>query len=347
MWFGCLSGGAERFLRAELLREARGIDEANIVPSSLLKRGWELGLFDIESVECLLEAVRAASYSSRGYAHVILVHGSSRLGVGGGRGLYALSITEPRGGTDVRGNLETRAREEGGYYVVEGSKMFTSNALYADTFIVLADASGEPAIMACPRSREIVVEPLNLSGFRGSGVGAVKYLGAKCERVTPPGVDGVRAALEYINVGRLGYAAIALGIADRALDLVVEAASGKTIFGKRLIDYQGLRWMIAWLEARSSALEALVERAAKGGKVDPERAAAAKVLAGELAREAAWLAVQVLGGRGLEMWGEAERMQRDARVIDIGEGAREVLLDFIASRSVKKRARAGGGGREA
>ena len=337
MGFECLGSGALEFLRGELLGRAREIDEANLVPSGLLKRGWELGVFEPGSVRCLMEYVRAAAYSSRGYAHVILVHGSSYLALGGGRGLYALSITEPGGGTDVRGNLATTAVRVGDVYVVEGSKLFTSNALYADTFVVLARADDGAALFLCPRSGEIMVDPLNLSGFRGSGVGAVRYLGARCERVTPPGVDGVREVLRYINVGRLGYASIALGIVDRALDLAVQVASGKTIFGRKLIDYQGLRWMIAGLEARARALEALVYKASSGEKVDPEEAAAAKVLAGELARDAAWLAIQVMGGRGLEMWGEAERMQRDARVVDIGEGAREVLLDFLASRAVKKR----------
>jgi alkylation response protein AidB-like acyl-CoA dehydrogenase len=339
----CLDGGALEFLKSELLEEARGIDESNIVPKRLLEKGWELGLFEPPSVACLLDYVRAASYSSRGYAHVILVHGSSYLALGAGRGLYALSVTEPGGGSDVRGNLATKAVSEGGAYIVEGSKMFTSNALYADTFVVLADAGGEAALFLCPRSPAIKVDPLDLSGFRGSGVASVRYMGARCERVTPPGVDGLKEVLGYINVGRLGYAAIALGMADRALDLAVEAASRKTVFGRKLIDYQGLRWMIAMLDAKARALEALVARASSQGKVPPEDAAAAKVLAGELAREAAWLAVQVLGGRGLEMWGEAERMHRDSRVLDIGEGAREVLLDFIASRAIKKRATEAGG----
>ncbi|GBF09501.1 acyl-CoA dehydrogenase, partial [Aeropyrum pernix] len=252
--------------------------------------------------------------------------------------VYALGITEAGGGTDVRANIATRAEElGGGSYRLEGMKYFTSNALYASHFVVLALAGEEPALFLCEKQPRIRVEPLDLSGFRGSGVGKVVFDGAVCERLTEPGVDGVRAALGYINVGRLGYASLALGIADRAIEVIVEAASSKRVFGKRLLDYQGVQWRIASIAARRAALESLVVSAlAGGGRVDPEKAAMAKVLGGELALEAAWSAVQILGGRGLAMWGEAERMYRDAKVIDIGEGAKEVLMDYIAGRTVKK-----------
>ena len=332
-----MSGEARGFFGGVLRGEAASIDRGNVVPAGVFEAARRAGLFEVGSVECLLEAVRGAARYSRGFAHVLLVHGSTRLAVGGSGRVYALSVTEPGGGTDVRGNLRTVAEPAGGgVYRVSGVKTFTSNALYATHFAVLASHGGGAAVFLCERQPEIVVEPLELSGFRGSGVARVEYRGAECERITPPGVDGVREALRYINVGRLGYAALALGMADRAVEMIVEAASSKEIFGRRLIDYQGVRWAVAEIAVKRAALESLVARALSGGSIDPELAAAAKILAGELGVEAAWRAVQILGGRGLEMWGEAERMYRDAKVLDIGEGAREVLLDYIAARTVKK-----------
>lgn len=149
----------------------------------------------------------------------------------------------------------------------------------------------------------------------------------------------MREALEAINIGRAGYAAIGLGIVEGALEAAVSHAARHSVFGRRLIEYQGVRWMLAEIRAEALALEALVDRLAAqadaSGAVDPEGAAVAKVLAARLAGRAAWTAVQLMGGRGLQRWSRTERLQRDARVLDIGEGAREVLLDFIASRLEK------------
>jgi len=337
---GCLSGELASFIEAEVGGAAREIDRSNMIPDSIIEGLRGLGAFSVGRLDCLLALVRSTSMYSRGVAHVLLVHGSAYLLIGG-EGVIAVSFTEPGGGTDMRGNLRTRARPSGGVYRVYGEKVFTSNALYADRFLVLAvDEAGVPALFECPSGEGVRVEPLELSGFRGSGVGRVFYEGAACRRITEPGVDGVKVALRSINVGRLGYAVIALGMTDRALELVVDVASRKTVFGRRLIDYQGLRWALAEVKTLSDALEALVDNAVAAASGDPQAldplaAAEAKVLAAVLAQRAAWLAVQVMGGRGLEMWGEAERMHRDARVLDIGEGAREVLLDFIAGRTVK------------
>lgn len=343
----CGLGLLEQFVEGELSGAAREIDSSNMVPEQLLRRLGSLGVFKPRSLECLMAYVRLLARRSRGVAHIALVHGSAYFMLGGD-GLIAVSITEPGGGTDIRGNLRTRAEPLGnGRYKVDGVKVFTSNAIYADRFLVLAMAGdGEAAVFECPRGPGVRVEPLDLSGFRGGGVGRVFYEGVECRRVTPPGVDGVRAVLRSINVGRLGYAAIALGMADRALELLVETASARSVFGRRLLEYQGLRWEIAWIYSELKSLEALLERAVAeaGGDpyaVDPLSAAVAKVLAGRLASRSSWIAVQFMGGRGLEMWSEAERLYRDAKVIDVGEGAREVLLDFIAGRAVREYSPAG------
>ena len=341
---GCPGDELASFISAEVGGAAREIDRVNLAPDSVIEGLRKLGAFSIGRLDCLMSTVRFTARYSRGVAHVILVHGSAYLMLGG-EGVIAVSFTEPGGGTDMRRNLKTRAEPSGGSYRVYGEKVFTSNALYADRFLVLAlDEEGAPALFECPRSGAVRVEPLDLGGFRGSGVARVFYEGDECRRVTERGVDGVRVALRSINVGRLGYAAIALGMADRALEIAVDVASRKVVLGRPLIEYQGLRWMLAEVKMLADAVESLVAEAVREAgddplSVDPLRAAEAKVLGAELARRASWLAVQVMGGRGLEMWGEAERMHRDARVLDIGEGAREVLLDFIASRVVKSLAK--------
>ncbi len=336
---GTVPEGLRQLLLEEVPGRAGEVDRLNRVPDDLLERLASEGAFDPVSLGLggMLEAVRLAARSSPGLAHVILVHGTSVLasgGVAGSRGIVAFSITEPGGGSDVIANLKTTAREDEGLAMVDGVKVFTSNALYAGEFLVLAQGPAGPTMYLVPRGSGVEVQPLELSGFRGSGVGRVVYSGARGERVGEPG-RGLKEALQGINVGRLGYAAIALGIAESMVEEAYRAASGKRVFGRGLLELQGPRWMLAEVYRRSLFLRSLVASAidgARGWIVDPVLAAAAKVEAGSLAREAVWIGVQLQGGRGLALGGLGERLWRDSRVLDIGEGSREVLLDFLWSR---------------
>ncbi len=336
-------------LASRLLSLAEVIDRDNRVPGDFLGELVRAGAFEAGSVSELYRLVRLASKWSPAVGHVILIDGMAKLVLGGrlaGReAIVAVSITEPGGGTDVLGNLKTRAEEEGGEARIYGRKIFTSNALYATHFLVLARGPEGPTLYLAEAGEGVRVEAMDLTALRGAGVGSVVYEGARAVRVGTPG-KGLREALESINFGRAGYAAIGLGIVDRALEAAVSHASHHTIFGKRLLDYQGVRWMLAEIRSEALAVEALLERLAAGaeasGRMDPEGAAAAKLLAARLAQRAAWTAVQLMGGRGLQRWSWTERLQRDARVLDIGEGAREVLLDFIASRLEKALARGTG-----
>ena len=332
--------GLREVLLEVLPGAAREIDERNVVPRWLIERLWDEGAFDFKrlGLRGVIEAVRLAARHSRGVAHVILVHNSGEMLLGGSTGIVALSITEPGGGSDLRANLKTVAR--GGEEArLSGVKVFTSNAAYAEEFLVLAVGEKGPTLYAARRHESMRIEPLDLAGFRGSGVARVEYRDTPARLAGEPG-NGIREALRAINFGRLGYAAIALGMADRALGLIVEASKDKVVFGAKLLDLQGPRWMISSIYYKARVLEAAVEKALEAaeatGDVDPEMAAAAKLMAGELAREAAWAASQLSGGRGLVRWVEAESLYRDAKVIDVGEGAREVIMDFMASRALKR-----------
>jgi len=323
-------------LEETVSKYAESVDRENLAPKDLIDGLAQLGVFRAadEGIDRVLAAVRALSRWSPGVAHIVLVHSSSVLAMGENPGgIVAFSMTEPGGGTDIVSNLRTVAEEAGDAHIIRGEKIFTSNAPYADYFLVLAMASDGPTLFLARRSENIQIEVLDLLGLRGSGASRVVYNGVPAVRIGSPG-KGVREALRGINLGRLGYAAIALGIVDAALEIMVAAGQQKEIFGRKLIDYQGVRWRIAELYMESAALEALVEKTS--ANLDPVNAAAAKNLGAALAQKAAWAASQILGGRGLARWSRTERMMRDARTLDIGEGAREVLLDFIGSRTIKK-----------
>jgi len=338
---GSVPAGLRGLLLGELPGIAGSIDRENRVPDGFLERLREEGAFDLGSPASLLEAVRLASRSSPAVGHLILIHGTAWCrvrGLVGEPGIVAVSITEPGGGTDVLGNLETRAEPGGGgRYLVSGVKVFTSNALYARYFLVLARGPGGPTLYLAERSDSIMVEPLDLTTLRGAGVARVEYRAAEAVEAGTPG-KGLREALEAINLGRLGYAAIGLGIAEGALEAAVRWSLEHKVFGKPLADYQGPRWMLAEVALEARALEALIREAASEAsdcRVDPLKAAMAKVLGARLAQRASWIATQLMGGRGLSRWSLTERLSRDSRALDIGEGAREVLLDFIASRVLK------------
>ncbi len=336
-------GGIIEEAEAIASKYAEETDKNNIIPDEALRALSRIGVFDAKSLgpTGVVEVVRGISRYSPGMAHVVLVHSTSiytgKLDIADG--IVAFSMTEPGGGSDVLANLKTVAEERGDRRVViSGVKMFTSNAPYAKYFLVLARGREGPSLYLAEKDETIEIEVLDLLGLRGTGSSKVTYNNTLGELVGTPG-KGLREALTGINMGRLGYAAIALGIADASLEMTVSSASKKTVFGRRLIEYQGLRWRIAEIAMEREALEALVHSAAKlaeeTGSVDPYRAAVAKNLGASLAQKATWMATQTLGGRGLARWSRPERLMRDARVLDIGEGSREVLLDFIASRIVK------------
>ena len=330
-----------RLLDEVLPREADAIDKNNQVSPELLQSLKSAGAFNSLSMRLgdLLKAVRFASKWSPAVAHIITTSAVVARRVREDGRVYSLCITEPGGGTDIKANLKTTADERpGGEAYITGEKVFASNAIYATHFLVLAQGPSGPTLYLAEAGRGVKVERQELFTFRGAGVSRVVFEGAPAVRVGTPG-KGIREALEAVNYERLSYGAIGLGIKDGSFEEVGPRALSKKIFGVELGDYQGIRWSIADIEARARALEALLDSAAARadaqGYVDPYDAAVAKVLGAELSQRATWLAMQVMGGAGFSN-PRLERLARDARMLDIGAGAREVILDFIGEQAVKR-----------
>ncbi len=333
----------DSLVRNILSGAADDIDRGNQIPDEILAQLIDAGLFTLEGgIRDLLCRVRVLSRYSPAVAHSLLVHASAWLAAGKpnvGRGeILALSVTEPKGGTDIKASLSTSADRTESGIVITGEKIFTSNAPYAKAFVVLAMGVSGPTLYWVEKSENVEYELLDLTGLRGTGASIVRYHEAPATRLGTPG-KGLKEALRGINLGRLGYGAIALGILDRSLQILVEVGRSKIIFGRELLSYQGIKWRIADIYSDLTLLESLINQVASAAAgtwtVDPEKAAIVKVRAAEAAQKAAWSAAQIMGGRGLRAWSIVDRMQRDARALDIGEGAREVLLDYIAGQAVK------------
>ncbi len=323
-------------LEKELPKAAASIDNKNMVSKDLLLSLRKSGVFDVRDVKMLMEAVRIAARSSPAVAHIILINGTAKLLLEEDykEKIMAVSITEPGGGSDIKANLKTVAEVENGKVYISGVKIFTSNAIYADYFLVLALSNRGPTLYLLKRDEnKMKIEPMDLTTMRGAGISKVHYNKVEAEKVVGKEGKGIKEALKAINVGRLGYAVIGLGIAEGLLRETLDYARNRIVFGRSIIEHQGPRWMLAEIYAEMETLRSYVEKIlAKGVDIDPIEASIAKIMGARVAQRAAWISIQLQGGRGLAKGALGERLARDARALDIGEGAREVLLDFIGSR---------------
>ncbi|MGC9210341.1 MAG: acyl-CoA dehydrogenase family protein [Acidilobus sp.] len=336
-----LADSVMKFLESALPQRAHIVDESNEVDAEFLEGLRQAGGFSSLSMSLqeLMSVVRFASKWSPAIAHVIMTSATVARRVKRDGVIYSLCVTEPGGGTDIKANLKTVADEKGDEAYITGEKVYASNALYASHFLVLANGPAGPTLYLVEKGSGVKVEKQDLFTFRGAGVSRVVFEGARGVRVGTPG-KGIREALETINYERLSYGAIGLGIKDGAFEEVGPRALTKRIFGVELGDYQGIRWSFADVEARARALESLIElasaKAESKGSVDPYDAAVAKLLGAEIAQRSTWLAIQVMGGAGFSRGSRLERLARDARMLDIGAGAREVILDFVGEQVIKR-----------
>ncbi|MGC9117181.1 MAG: acyl-CoA dehydrogenase family protein [Conexivisphaera sp.] len=320
---------------------AGDIDSRNRVGDDLLEGLSDAGAFRALTlgIRNIYGLIRLTSRWSPAVAHVIATSATVAFRIGRDDGIYSLCVTEPRGGSDVKGNLLTSAEDAGDEAIIRGEKAFASNGIYATHYLVLANGSQGPTLYLVERGSGVSVEVLDLFTFRGSGVSMVRFEGARGRRVGTPG-RGIREALEAINYERLSYGSIGLGIMEGALEDAGPRALSKRIFGRELGEYQGVRWMLAELEVRARLLESLMDaalsRAEVAGRVDPLDAVVAKVAGAELAQRSTWVAVQVMGGSGFTRRTRLERLARDARMLDIGAGAREVLYDYLGDHAARR-----------
>ena len=259
-----------------------------------------------------------------------------------GEWLGAFGLTEPGAGTDAAGQ-QTTAVKDGDHYILNGSKIFITNAGYADTFVVFTmtdRTKGNHGITA------FIVE----KGYEGFSVGKhEKKMGIRgsstCELVFEDCIvpaenmlgkegKGFKVAMGTLDGGRVGIAAQALGIAEGAIDEAVKYSKERMQFGKRLSQFQNTQFELADMKARTDAAKMLVYRAAWAkDQNDPHvgmYSAMAKLTAAQTASDVTRRAVQIFGGYGFTRDYPVERMMRDAKITEIYEGTNEVQKMVIA-----------------
>ena len=258
---------------------------------------------------------------------------------GGKTGCFGL--TEPNAGSDAAGQ-QTEAIPDGDNYVINGSKIYTTNAEFADTIILFAMTNkelGTKGISAFVVDAKTPGVEIGLDiprmGIKGASNCEVFYKDVVIPKENRLGEEGkgFKCAMMALDAGRIGVAAQALGIAQGALDLAIAYVKERQQFGKPIAAFQNTQFKIADLQTQIDAARLLVYRAA-AAKSNHEPygtyAAMAKLFASRTANDVAREAVQMHGGYGYAKKYLVERFMRDAKITEIYEGTSEIMKMVIS-----------------
>lgn len=358
-----------RFVAREVEPHAAAWEEQGCVPREVLRRMGQAGLFGLmyeeayggAEADALTNLVFAEALSQStfaGFIITVLVHtdmASPHLHhagspaqkdrylrkVIGGELITAVGITEPGAGSDVAG-IRTSARRDGDHWVLGGTKMFITNGVHADLYFVAAKTG--------PGRREVsmfIVE----KGTPGFSVGrALKKTGWLSSDTAELVFDDVRipaanllgeegkgfySVMKNFQTERIALAAMAVGHCQQALRLTLEHVRTRQAFGAPLWDQQVIRQRIGMLDAKVRAARQFMYHCAwrvTQGHDIVQDVSMLKALTGELVNEVVHACQQFHGGMGYIRETAIERLWRDARVLAIGGGATEVMLEEVAKR---------------
>lgn len=367
--FETLRDQVARFIAREVEPHADKWEEQGFVPREVLRRMGQAGLFGLmyegeyggAEADALTNLVFAEALSQSTYAGFIitvLVHtdmASPHLHHAGspaqkdrylrkviaGETITAVGITEPGAGSDVAG-IRTSARRDGDHWVLNGTKMFITNGVHADLYFVAAKTG--------PGKREVsmfIVE----KGTPGFSVGrALRKTGWLSSDTAELVLDNVRipaanllgeegkgfySVMKNFQTERIALAAMAVGHCTRALELTLDYVRQRQAFGRTLWDQQTIRQRLSMLDAKTRAARQFMYHCAwrvTQGHDIVQDVSMLKALTGELVNEVVGTCQQFHGGMGYIRETAIERLWRDARVLAIGGGATEVMLEEVAKR---------------
>jgi alkylation response protein AidB-like acyl-CoA dehydrogenase len=355
------------FADREIRPHVQRMDEEAKIPRTLIDRLYELGVMGIEVPDELggaggtfFHAVLAVEAISRvdpavgvliDVQNTLVVNALMRWGTEAQRrtwlprlaagtvGAYALS--EAGSGSDAFA-LATRAAESGDGFVLDGRKLWITNAGEADLFIVFATVSPEAgyrgitAFLVERGTRGFTIgRKEDKLGIRASSTCELLFEGTPVPRASVLGEvgRGYRVAIETLNEGRIGIGAQMVGLAQGALDHAVRYTKERKQFGKAIADFQGVQFQLARAATEVEAARLLVYNAARlreTGQPFLAEAAMCKLLASEVAERTASLAVNLYGGYGFVKDYPVEKLYRDAKIGQIYEGTSNLQLQTIA-----------------
>ena len=365
---------ARDFARKELAPLAAERDEQHLFPADSLRKMGELGLLgmlvsekyggeDMGTVSYALALTEIAG-ACASTAVIMSVHNSiccgsiERFGseeqkqkflvpMAAGQLIGAFALTEPEAGSDAQA-LSCSAVKEGDAYILNGTKRFITSGKNGGVVIVLArtqqsGSDGISAFLVTPDLPGFSVDKVeNKMGQCASDTVDLVFNNCKvpAERLLGKEGEGFAIAMSGLDAGRIGIAALSLGVAQAALDEAIKYAKQRKQFGQAIAQFQGLQWIIADMAMDVEAARLLVLNAAdlkERGENCTMAASMAKCFASEMVNRVTSQAIQIHGGYGYVKEYAVERFYRDARVLTIYEGTNQIQRHVIARELLKSK----------
>ena len=256
--------------------------------------------------------------------------------------LTALALTEPGAGSDLQGGVQTKAVKDGGGWIINGTKMWCTNASIADFIVVLlrTDPAGgshslsqivvptdTPGVSLGPAEKKM--------GLKGSPTHSVTFEDVRVPERYLVGAEGkgLHQTLQILDGGRIGIGALSIGLAQSAYEDALRYAKERETFGQPIANYQAVQWMLADAATEIQAARFMIYYAAwlkEQGRPFTKEAAMGKLFATEMAERVCRNAIQIHGGYGYSAEFPVELTYRDARLMTIGEGTSEIQRLVIA-----------------
>jgi acyl-CoA dehydrogenase len=367
-----LRGTAREHVRTQIEPHGDAWETAGTTPHAVFQGLGKLGLLGLRHAQAhggsdlgpiasvaFAEEISASSYG--GVAEAVLIHADmssthithsgspaqrSRYLPGMVRGdlICGFAVTEPEAGSDLAA-MQTTARREGEHWVLNGTKTYATNALHGDVMIVAArtDLQAKSSrgislfiverdtlgLVICPMARKL--------GLHSSDIADLVFTEARlpADRLLGEENGGFHAIMKNFQNERLVLGAMAVGLGRKALEVTLAHVKSRKAFGGTLWDLQATRQRLAMLAARHKAVTALVHETAvrvAQGDYCVREVSMVKALAGETVQDIMRDCLQLHGGAGYMADCPLERMTRDARILTIGGGATEVMLEEVAKR---------------
>ncbi len=358
-----------RFLAREVEPYAAQWEADGMVPREVLRKMGDAGLLgllyegeyggsDADALTNLVFADALSQSTYGGFIITVLVHtdmasphlhhaGTSAQkarwmpGVTSGRTIAAVGITEPGAGSDVAG-IQTKAVRDGDSWVLNGTKLFITNGVHADLYFIAArtgTARHAISIFAVEKGTPgfRVGRALDKTGWRSSDTAELLFENCRVPAAHLMGEEGkgFYAVMKNFQTERIALGAMAVGHCQQALRLALDHVRTRTAFGGTLWDKQAVRQKLAMLDAKTRAARQYLYHCAwrvTQGQDVVQDVSLLKALTGELVNEVTQGCQQLHGGMGFMVGTPVERLWRDARVLAIGGGATEVMLDEAAKR---------------
>ena len=297
---------------------------------------------------CGSTALAIAAHNGLGTTPIIL-YGSEELKrkwlplvASGKNKLAALALTEPGAGSDLQGGVVTKAIKDGSDWLINGAKMWCTNASIAEYIITLVRTDPKGG----SRSLSQILIPTDTSGVKigpaekkmglhGSPTHAVTFEDVRVPLGNLIGEEGkgLQQTLATLDGGRIGIGALSIGLAQAAFEHAVNYARERKAFGKPIAEQQAIQWMLADAATEIEVARTMLYKAAwlkEQKRPYNKEAAIAKMFATEMAERVCRNAIQIHGGYGYSSEYPVERIYRDARLMTIGEGTSEIHRIVIA-----------------